>query len=104
MPIVITAVNFDSQGNLYATNGFGEVFRVNYETGEHQVVTVLPIGIDNLAIDPEDNIYVINFFEGAIYKIDVSTPDPEVIQLFKSGGLYTPGGLALYEDEDDGLF
>jgi sugar lactone lactonase YvrE len=55
------AVKFDSQGNLYALDSSsGEVLQVDTTTGSSTVIANLTAGLDNLAFDSEDRLFVSN--------------------------------------------
>ncbi len=56
-----SAVKFDSQGNLYALDSLpGHVLQVDTETGSLTVIATLSVGLDNLAFDSEDRLFVSN--------------------------------------------
>ncbi|MEE4381446.1 MAG: hypothetical protein V2J02_05570, partial [Pseudomonadales bacterium] len=53
------AVNFDSTGQLWAVDTQrGELLRVDLEGGEHEVVATVAPAIDNLAIAPDDSVFL----------------------------------------------
>jgi sugar lactone lactonase YvrE len=58
---VPAAAKFDSQGNLYALDSSsGQVLQVDTTTGSSTVIATLPTGLDNLAFDSEDRLFVSN--------------------------------------------
>ena len=64
------AVKFDSQGHLFALDSSsGEVLEVDVNTGSLTVVAVLPIGLDNLAFDSEDRLFVSNIATGVVVEV-----------------------------------
>jgi sugar lactone lactonase YvrE len=64
------AVKFDSQGNLHALDSLsGEVLRIDITTGSLTVVADLGIGLDNLAFDSEDRLFVSNIANGLIVEV-----------------------------------
>ncbi len=64
------AVKFDSQGNLHALDSLsGEVLLVDTTTGSLTVVADLGIGLDNLAFDSEDRLFVSNIVNGLVVEV-----------------------------------
>jgi len=64
------AVKFDSQGNLYALDSLsGQVLQVDTLTGSLTLVTTLPAGLDNLAFDSEDRLFVSNIATGVVVEV-----------------------------------
>ncbi|WP_437970490.1 hypothetical protein WMF04_14885 [Sorangium sp. So ce260] len=88
------AVKFDGLGRLHAVDNGGEVVRIDVATGDKEVLAVLPPGLDNLAFDAEDNLYVSSATEGFVVRI---APDGQVRTLLP-GGLVLPGGVAVLSD------
>ena len=65
-----SAVKFDSRGNLYALDSLsGEVLRVDITTGSLTVIATLPVGLDNLAFDSEDRLFVSNIATGLVVEV-----------------------------------
>ena len=65
-----SAVKFDSQGDLYALDSSsGEVLRVDTTTGSLTVIATLPAGLDNLAFDSEDRLFVSNIVTGLVVEV-----------------------------------
>ncbi len=94
---VPAAVNLDSQGNIIVVDiETGEVTRVNRDTGTKELIAQLEPPLDNLAIDKNDRIYVSNTAFNRITEIDPST---DTIREIVQGGLSSPGGIALIEDQ-----
>ena len=88
---VPAAVKFDSQGRLHAVNqGNGEVVRIDLLTGDREPLAQLPIGLDNLAFDSTDRLYVSSSIDGFVVEImsdgSVRTVSP--------GGMAVAGGVA----------
>jgi sugar lactone lactonase YvrE len=92
------ACAFDSQGNLHV--GVDDrVLRFDPSTGVTTTVTTLPNnGLDNLAFDSEDKLYVSNFKDGTIHRI---LPNGRARQL-SPGGLISPQGIAVMPDDHAG--
>jgi sugar lactone lactonase YvrE len=64
------AVKFDTEGNLYALDSSsGEVLQVDTTTGDLTVIATLPAGLDNLAFDSEDRLFVSNIFTGLVVEV-----------------------------------
>jgi sugar lactone lactonase YvrE len=87
------AVKMDSHGALYAIDWTtGKITFVNAESGETiRIATVTP-PLDNLAVGPDDTIYVSRPSDNSIIAVDSDTGRQRaVIQ----GRLAAPGGLAV---------
>jgi len=69
----------------------GEVVRVDSATGNKAVVATLAPGLDNLAFDSRDRLFVSSFHDGFIAEIK---RDGEVRTLSR-GGMIVPGGVAV---------
>ncbi|MFY0574607.1 SMP-30/gluconolactonase/LRE family protein [Cystobacter fuscus] len=101
MPV---AVNFDaSRENLFVVDSAkGELVRVRVATGDKQVVAKLPTGLDNLAVGPDDRVYVSNMVDNDIRVVNPA--DGSVRQLVEAR-LSVPSGIAVApEDEDEQLY
>ncbi|MGV7224294.1 MAG: hypothetical protein ACQ9MH_22605 [Nitrospinales bacterium] len=89
---VPAAVKFDSQGTLHAVNqGNGEVVTINLDTGDRELLAQLPIGLDNLAFDSNDRLYVSSSVDGFVVEI---MPDGSV-RTVSPGGMAVAGGVAV---------
>lgn len=88
------AVKFDSLGRLHAVDQSGEVVRIDIATGDTEVLAVLPPGLDNLAFDAQDNLYVSSATDGFIVRV---APDGRTRTLLP-GGLIMPGGVAVLSE------
>lgn len=74
------AVNFDSQGGLYAVDsGSGELLRIDIESGEKTRVAMLDERLDNLAISSDDRIFVTNRNTNTIYEIDPQSGEVRIV-------------------------
>lgn len=99
-----TAVNFDARHeHLYVVDAVrGELVRVRLPSGEKEVVAKLPTGLDNLAVGPDDQVYVSNMVDNDIHVVNPA--DGSVRPLVESR-LSVPSGLAVApEDEDEQLY
>ena len=89
------AVNFDSQGNLYAVDYLsGEIIRVDPESGGKQIVATVNPPIDNLAIDRDDRLYIAQPCGNGIREVDTRTGG---IRQVARGSIGMPGGAILME-------
>lgn len=86
-----TAVEIDSQGYLISVDyRTGEVRRTDPLSGLSQVFAVLPAPLDNLAIGPDDTIYVSDSARSGIF---VVRPNGTIANRLTGGEFSTPGGL-----------
>ncbi|WP_437675826.1 hypothetical protein [Sorangium sp. So ce131] len=85
------AVKFDGLGRLHAVDQSGEVVRIDIATGEKELVAELTPGLDNLAFDAQDNLYVSSATDGFIVRIEPNGP----VHTLLPGGLIMPGGVAV---------
>ncbi len=91
------AVNFDSQGNLYALDtGTGEIFNIDAATGNKTVVAVQDAHLDNLAFDSNDRMYITNMNYNGVYEVDVKTGKIRTVTADK---LCYPQGIAVSTDK-----
>jgi len=80
------AVKFDSKGRLHAVaQDTGQVARIDTESGAVEVIATLNDGLDNLAFDARDRLYVSNADDG------------DIVEVMKNGRVRTvsPGGLVV---------
>ncbi len=93
---VPAAANYDSRGNIWAIDTkTGELFKLNPADGKRSKVAQLETGIDNLALDSKDNIYVSNMVDNGVQQVNASNGSARQIT---KGGMSAPGGLKLSED------
>lgn len=91
---VPAAVKFDSEGVLHVLDtGAGSVIRV--ADGKQKVVAVLEEGLDNLAFDAGDRLFVSSFADGTVWRVE---PDGSLVEL-QPGGMAHPGGLTARQTE-----
>lgn len=95
-----TAVNFDARReNLYVVDSVrGELVRVRLPSGAKEVVAKLPTGLDNLAVGPDDQVYVSNMVDN---DIRVVNPADGSIRLLVESRLAVPSGLAVAPDDPE---
>ncbi len=94
---VPAAANYDSKGNIWAVDTkTGGLFKVNPADGTRSLVAQLDTGLDNLALDKNDNIYVSNMVDNGVQLVDANTG--KATQITK-GGMSAPGGIKLSEDD-----
>lgn len=99
-----TAVNFDARReHLYVVDAVrGELVRVRVATGVKEVVAKLPTGLDNLAVGPDDKVYVSNMVDN---DIRVVSPADGSVRSVVEARLSVPSGLAVApEDADEQLY
>ncbi|MCB1683206.1 MAG: hypothetical protein KDI31_01925 [Pseudomonadales bacterium] len=89
---VPAAVKFDSRGVLHVLDTMaGAVVRI--EDGRQTIVADLEPGLDNLAFDAADRLFVSSFADGAVWRIEADgTP-----RALAPSGMAHPGGVALLE-------
>ncbi|MFL5356411.1 gluconolaconase [Archangium sp.] len=97
MPV---AVNFDARHeHLYVVDAVrGELVRVRLPSGEKEIVAKLPTGLDNLAVGPDDQVYVSNMVDSDIRVIN---PADGSIRPIVEARLSVPSGLAVAPDDPD---
>jgi sugar lactone lactonase YvrE len=91
-----TAAKFDSRGRLYVVDqrslkGHGEVVRVELGSGRKTVIARLAAGLDNLAFDAQDRLFVSSFHDGFVAEVE---PDGGEVRMVSAGGMISPGGVA----------
>lgn len=92
---VPAAVKFDSHGVLHVLDTMaGSVIRV--DDGKQTVVATLEPGLDNLAFDAEDRLFVSSFVDGTVWRVQ---PDGSRIEL-QPGGMAHPGGITARTSPD----
>ena len=85
------AVKFDSRGRLHVLDTQrGEVVRVDLDSGDREVVGRPGVGLDNLALDGDDRIFVSSFMDGSI----VEATGPETNRVVLPSHVNSPAGLA----------
>jgi sugar lactone lactonase YvrE len=69
---VPAAANLDSKGNIWVVDTkTGGLFRINASDGKRALVAQLETGLDNLAIDKNDNVYVSNISSVRLNRVDL---------------------------------
>ncbi len=90
---VPAAVNLNSKGEIFAIDTkAGELVRIDPATRQKKVVAKLKTGLDNLAIDRNDRIFVSNMVDNSIEEVNPKTGRARTLI---SGKLAIPGGLAI---------
>jgi sugar lactone lactonase YvrE len=83
------AVKFDSQGRLHVLDTLrGQVVRL--DGAEQSVVAQLTPGLDNLAFDADDRLFVSSFVDGFVAEV----VGRDALRTLSLGGLSMPGGVA----------
>jgi len=89
---VPAAVKFDSNGVLHVLDtGAGSVIRV--QDGRQTVVAVLEQGLDNLAFDADDRLFVSSFADGAVWRLEASGEAAYEARVLQPGGMAHPGAI-----------
>jgi sugar lactone lactonase YvrE len=66
----VAGVKFNSKGEMYASTFLGNIWKIEPATGNKKLAAnVGCIGIDNIAIDSKDRVFVSNTLSGLIYEI-----------------------------------
>jgi sugar lactone lactonase YvrE len=90
---VPAAVKFNSKDELHVLDtGAGKVFKVI--NGNNIEVATISTGLDNLAINASDEIFVSSYSEGSILKVG-----KETIEEILPGGISHAGGISIYADD-----
>lgn len=93
---VPAAVNFDKKGNLYVVDtALGQLVRVTPASGEKTLIATLKPGLDNLAIDGRDRVFVTNMVDNGVYQVDTRTGGARTII---EGRLASPSDIAVFSD------
>lgn len=93
------AVKFDSKGRLHVLDQLtGEVVRIDLGSGERTVVGRTAQGVDNLAFDADDRLFVSSADDGFIVEVIGARSNRVVVP----GGICAPGGLAFAPGPDGG--
>ena len=67
---VPTAVKINSKGAILSTQGrSGEILRIDLQSGARSVVATVRPGLDNLALTPDDRLFVSHFVDGGVAEI-----------------------------------
>ncbi|MDH4482109.1 MAG: hypothetical protein QE279_05305 [Rhodoferax sp.] len=93
---VPAAANYDSKGNIWVVDTkTGGLYRVNAADGKRTLLAQMDTGLDNLAIDKNDNLYVSNMVDNGVQMVNPASG--KTTQITK-GGMTAPGGIKLSED------
>jgi sugar lactone lactonase YvrE len=96
---ITAAVKFDSQGRLYvADQRKGEISRVDIASGEKEIIATGLFGLDNLAFDSHDQLYVSSAQDGSIFEV---LPSGET-RMISKGGFISPSGVVVVADSHAG--
>lgn len=92
-----SALKLDAAGRVHVIdNATGEVYRV--AGGEKELLATLEPGIDGMAFDPLDRLYVSRNIDGTIYRIEATG----AVKVLREGGLVAPGGVVSLPRPDGG--
>ena len=88
---VPAAAKFDSRGGLHVVDYSGTAFKVNTENGGKTLIATLQTGLDNLAFDSRDRLFISNAIHSSVVQIlPGGTP-----RFISRGGMVLPGGVAV---------
>ena len=73
----------------------GNVFQVDPETGERESIAVLRPGLDNLAFDATNRLYVSSYTDGGIVEVLDDGSSRTVLE----SGIITGGGLTVFDGD-----
>ncbi len=91
------AVKFNTNGELIVPQaGTGEVVRIDIQTGAKTVIAQVRPGIDNLAISPDNRLFISHFIDGGV--AEVATDGSNAERVLVPSGLVGPWGLACGEN------
>ncbi len=85
------AVKFDAQDRLHLLDQSGEVFEVDWRTGETTLLAQLEPGLDNLAFDAEGRLFISSADHGWVIEL---LPDGDS-RVLSPGGMIMPQGVAV---------
>lgn len=90
------AVNFNSKGDLFVVDTqAGTLVKIDVSNGNKTTIAELSTSLDNLAIDPQDRIYVSNMADNSVIEVNPESGDTRTIT---EGELAVPAGLVISED------
>ncbi|HEY31556.1 MAG TPA: hypothetical protein G4O10_00445 [Dehalococcoidia bacterium] len=93
------AVKFNSHGDLYVVDHMtGEILRVDVETGNKEIIATGLGGLDNLAFDSHDRLFVSQAQDGSIHQVLSSGK----MRTVSKDGMTAPGGVAIMPNSDGG--
>jgi sugar lactone lactonase YvrE len=110
---VPSAVKFDNKGLLTITQaGNGEIVKVDIQSGAKTLVGKVRPGIDNLALDADNRLFISHFVDGGVAEILSNGQErvlmpagflfPLGLAIGSDGGLYAADGLSLVAITADG--
>jgi len=90
-------VKFDSQGRMIVQQDTHphQLLRVDLDTGEKEIMAQLPIGLDNLALDSHDRVFLAHH-DGTIFEALLDG----TLRTASPGGLAAPAGVAVHARAD----
>jgi len=90
-----SAVKFDSKGRLHAVDlAEGQIFRLDLDSGEREVLVDIEATLDNMAFDADDRIFTAASSEGQILRLDTDG----TVHALNESGFPGPNGIALTPD------
>jgi sugar lactone lactonase YvrE len=99
------AAKFDSAGQLYVGDQLkGEVVRVDPSSGEKMVVATGLQGLDNLALNAQDRLFVSSATDGFIVEVIEISSEGKIRPVSPGGMMKTRGVAVLSGAEGDSVF
>lgn len=87
------AVKFNRRGELIVPQAAtGEIVRIDIQSGARTVIAQVRPGIDNLAISPDNRLFISHFIDGGV--AEVATDGSNTERVLVSRGFVGPWGLA----------
>lgn len=93
------AANFDrDKGNLFVVDtALGQLVQVNPLSGDKTLIATLRPGLDNLAIDGRNRVFVTSMVDNGVYLVDTPTGNWRTVI---EGRLAIPGDVAVHNEGD----
>ncbi|MGE0823384.1 MAG: gluconolaconase [Candidatus Binatia bacterium] len=87
------AVKFNRKGELIVPQaGNGEIVCIDVQSGTKTVIAKVRPGIDNLAVSPDNRLFISHFVDGGVAEVDTDGSNAE--RLLVPSGLVGPWGIA----------
>jgi sugar lactone lactonase YvrE len=86
------AVKFDSKNQLHAIDNItGQIWRINHQTGAKELFATTSAGLDNLAFDSADRLFIANSITGVVGQVYKNGG----VRALNRKGMSQPGGIAV---------
>ena len=88
-------MKFDSAGRLVTPeSALGQVTRIDLGSGARETIARVPRGIDNIALSPDDRLFISHFVDGRVSEALADGTE----RILSASGLVGPFGLARLAD------